>query len=258
MPYQDELDIALKAARAAADIQLEHLYKDKDIEIKSDQSPVSNIDKTCEDLIIDMLHTAFPEDGFLGEETGATEGTSGRTWIIDPLDGTRPYLKQIPTYSVLIALVENNESVVGVMHLPSLNEVYYASKGMGAYCNATTIRVSRVSSLDQAYGSAYGHIPKLQDPKAQAVLKQMQQWRFASGFMDAYTYGCIASGKLDICLNLSDKPWDCAPAACIIKEAGGRFSDIDGNESIYNGSFIISNGLLHDEAIANLSGKLIS
>lgn len=258
MPYQHELDIALEAARAAANIQLEHLYKDKDIAIKPDQSPVSNIDKLCEDLIIDMLRSAFPTDGFLGEETGSTPGNSGRVWIIDPLDGTRPYLKQIPTYSVLIALIDNDVPVVGVMHFPSLNEVYYAAQDMGAYCNAKTIRVSKTASLDQAYGSAYGHIPKLHDPKAQAVLAQMHTWRFASGFMDAYTYGCIASGRLDVCLNLSDKPWDCAPAACIIKEAGGRFSDINGNESIYNGSFVISNGLLHDEAIANLSLKLIS
>ncbi len=253
MPYQIELDTALEAAQMAAAIQLEHLFQEKEIQIKPDQSPVCNVDKLCETQIIAILQRAFPLDGFLSEEMGAQQGTSGRTWVIDPLDGTRPYLKQIPTYSVLIALVEQDEPVVGVMHFPSLDEVYYAAKGVGAYCNAKTIRVSQVSQLSQAYGSAYGHIPRLHDPKAQAVLEQMHLWHFACGFMDAYTYACIASGRLDLCINLSDKPWDCAPAACIIKEAGGRFSDIDGTETIHSGSFIISNGLLHDEAIANLS-----
>jgi histidinol-phosphatase len=252
MPYQAELDTALKAARAAADIQLKHLYCEKDVEIKPDMSPVSHIDKTCEDVIIDMLHKAFPKDGFLGEETGETSGSSGRTWIIDPLDGTRPYLKQIPTYSVLIALVEEENPVVGVMHLPSLDEVYYAAEGMGAYCNTKTIQVSDVKTLDQAYGSAFGHIPNLHSTEAQATLQLMNKWRFAHGFMDAYTYGCIASGRLDVAVSLTDKAWDCAPAACIIKEAGGRYSDIHGNETIFGGNFVISNGYLHDETIENL------
>ena len=256
MPYQHELDIALKAARAAADIQLEYLHQEKQVEIKSDLTPVSDVDKQCETAIISMLRDAFPDDGFLGEETGLTPGASGRTWIIDPLDGTRLYLKKIPTFSVLIALVVDEEPVVGVMHLPLLKEVYYAAKTLGAYCNEKVIHVSKVDQLDQAYGCAYGHIPKLHEPTAQAVLEQMNQWRFSQGFMDAYTYGCIASGKLDLCLNLSDQPWDCAAAACIIKEAGGHYSDINGDSSIYNGSFVISNGLLHNEAIQNIAGQL--
>lgn len=256
MPYQHELDIALKAARAAADIQLENLHQKKHVEIKPDLSPVTNIDKLCETTIISLLHEAFPDDGFLGEETGSTPGSSGRTWVIDPLDGTRLYLKKIPTFSVLIALVINEEPVVGVMHLPMLNEVYYAAQSLGAYCNEKVIHVSSVNQLDQAYGCAYGHIPKLHEPIAKAVLQQMSQWRFSQGFMDAYTYGCIASGKLDLCINLSDKPWDCAAAACIIKEAGGHYSDIHGASSITSGSFVISNGLLHNKIIQNIETQL--
>lgn len=252
MAYQHELDVALKAARAAAKIQLENLHLDKQIEIKDDLSPVTDIDKQCEKIIIDILHNAFPDDGFLAEESGEVAGTSGRTWIIDPLDGTRLYLKKIPTFSVLVALVDHGEPVVGVMDLPLLNEIYYAAQGLGAYCNEKVIRVSTTQKLDQAYGCAYGHIPNLHHDRAQAVLAQMNQWQFSQGFMDAYSYGCIASGKLDLCLNLTDKPWDCAAAACIIKEAGGQYSDIDGNPSIFNGSFVISNGLLHNDAIANL------
>ncbi|PHQ79460.1 MAG: histidinol-phosphatase [Coxiella sp. (in: Bacteria)] len=254
MMLDRELEIARKAAQAAADIHLKYQALDKHIEIKPDLSPVSIVDKICEDAIISMLHDAFPNDGFLGEETGATDGTSGRTWIIDPLDGTRPYLKGIPTYSVLIALVEGAQPIVGVMQLPGLNEVYYAAKGQGAFCNGNPIHVSNVSKLEDAYGSAYGHIKRMHDPLGKAVIAAMYHWDFAMGFMDAYTYGCIASGKLDVCLNLSDKPWDCAAAACIIKEAGGQYSDIDGNESIFNGSFVISNGHLHATLLTSLDG----
>lgn len=253
MPYQIELDVALKAARLAADIQLKNFYSDKNIELKQDRSPVSQVDKACEAVIIDTLQKTFRDDNFLGEESGEIPGNNDRTWIIDPLDGTRPYLKQIPTYSVLIALVEANKPVVGVIHLPSLDEVYYAAKDMGAYCNTKTIRVSNIQTLDQAYGSAFGHIPNLHTPEAQATLQLMNQWRFAHGFMDAYTYGCIASGRLDAAISLMDKAWDCAPAACIINEAGGRYSDIYGNETIFSGNFVISNGHLHDQLIERLS-----
>ena len=253
MRLKNELNCARKAAQAAADIQLDYLLHNKKVEIKPDHSPVSEVDKKCEALIIEQLHDAFPEDAFLGEETGAITGCSGRTWIIDPLDGTRPYLKGIPTYSILIALIEEDQPILGLMQLPGLNEIYHATIGGGAYCNGKRIHVSHTAHLNEAYGSAYGHIPRMHDPKGRATIESMHDWGFAMGFMDAYTYGCIASGKLDFCINLSDKPWDCAPAACIIKEAGGRYSDIDGNESIYNGSFVISNGVLHNQALNNLN-----
>lgn len=252
MDYEAELKVALALARRAGDIQLAGQEAPLGVERKSDDSPVTMVDRACEDLILNGLSDAFPDDGFLGEETGAKEGTSGRTWMVDPLDGTRPFIHGIPTYACLIALEAEGEPVVGVMHLPALKETYYASSGGGAFLNAEPIRVSQTRDLNSVMGSALGQVERQDTPIGKELLVAMSEWDYAYGFMDAYTYACIACGRVDLCVNLLDKPWDCAAAACIVSEAGGTYSDIEGNRSVHNGSFILSNGHLHNAILARL------
>ncbi|MBL7077525.1 MAG: inositol monophosphatase [Kiritimatiellae bacterium] len=252
MDYAAELKVALELARRAGEIQLAGQEVTLGVEIKADDSPVTTVDRACEDLILNGLREAFPEDGFLGEETGAHDGTSGRTWIVDPLDGTRPFIRGIPTYACLIALEANGEPVVGVMHLPALKETYCASRGGGAFLNDQPIRVSKTRDLNRAMGSALGQMERQDEPVGKQLLAAMSEWDYAYGFMDAYTYGCIAAGRIDLCVNLLDKPWDCAAAACIVSEAGGTYSDIEGNRTVHNGSIILSNGHLHDAILARL------
>jgi histidinol-phosphatase len=246
MQYSQELRRAKEAACKAGEIQLVHRNKLLKIENKSDSSPVTHVDKLCEQTIRDLLHEHFPADGFLGEETGFDQGTSGRKWIVDPLDGTRPYIRGIPTYSALIALEDGSDLVVGCMNLPAMNETYWASKGDGAFLNGAAIHVSKASRLAEIMGSGFGYIEKNATPCAAQLLSAMKSWGYSYGFMDAYTYGCIAAGKIDASVNLLDKPWDCAAAAAIIEEAGGRFSDISGAHTIYSGSCVLSNGVVHD------------
>ncbi len=247
--YDAELKAARDTARAAGAIHLEYRYKLPAVQIKHDSSPVTEIDRACEVVIRDALAKQFPRDGFLGEETGVDEGQSGRRWIVDPLDGTRPYLRGIPTHSVLIALEAGDELVVGCIHLPVLDETYWAIKGGGAFFNGTQIQVSKTEDLDRAMGSAFGFVEKAGSREAGLLLSAMKSWDCAYGFMDAYSYAGVACGRLDLCVNLLDKPWDLAAAACIVTEAGGRFSDVNGLRSIYSGSAIISNGLLHDAVL---------
>jgi histidinol-phosphatase len=249
MPYDAELKVCCDAALAAGAIQLEYRDKLPQAQIKSDSSPVTEVDKKCEDIIRTMLAKQFPRDGFLGEETGAEAGQSGRKWIVDPLDGTRPYLRGIPTHSVLIALEDGNELVCGCMHLPAMNETYRAQKGRGAFLNNRQIHVSATTDLSRAMGCGLGFIEKASSRESAAILSLMKTWDYAYGFMDAYSYGSVACGRLDLCANLLDKPWDCAAAACIVTEAGGRFTDIHGSPSVYNGSFICSNGFVHDAVL---------
>lgn len=253
MSYNTELTIALDTAVKAGKKHLEFQHKCLSIEIKKDCSPVTEVDKLCETFIKERLLTTFPDDGFLGEESGDCIGKNNRRWIVDPLDGTRPYIRGIPTHSVLISLEDNKEPVVGVIYLPAMNITCWAAKNSGAFLNGERITVSNTHSLNKAIGSALGFLEKADQLEGQRLLKLMKGWDYNYGFMDAYSYVAIASGKIDLSVNLLDKPWDCTAAACIITEAGGQFSDICGTRSTHKGNIVFSNGILHEQIISALN-----
>jgi histidinol-phosphatase len=253
--YEQELRAAIEACRAAGEIQLRCRDAVLRVETKGDNSPVTDVDKACEERIVGIIGEWFPNDGFLGEETGAHPGTSGRLWIVDPLDGTRPYLRGIPTYSALVALQDGEDLAVGVIHLPEMAVTCRAVRGAGAFCNDRPIRVSQTSSLAAAIGSGLGFRENRETAEGKQLFNLMADWGYYYGFMDAYSYVCVASGKLDVCVNLLDKPWDCAAAACIVREAGGRFSDIHGAPTVHNGSVVLSNGLLHDRVLEYFASR---
>ncbi len=248
MPYERELETARRVCEEAGAVQLAAQQTGFGVTRKADHSPVTDVDRRCEKLIRERLRAAFPADGVLGEEQGDEPGTSGRRWIVDPLDGTRPYVRNIPTYSVLLALEDGGVPVVGVMHLPAMRLCCWATRGGGAWVNGEPARVSTTATLDAAMGSALGFVER-EDLPAQRLRALMKTWDYSYGFMDAYTYVAVACGKLDACVNLLDKAWDCAAAACIVTEAGGSYSDIAGTESVHNGSFVVSNGVLHEQLL---------
>lgn len=245
MEYASELSTALNLAHQAGALQLKSCQSVQKVSLKTDRSPVTSVDKACEELIRHELLLTFPGDGFLGEESGTVDGPSGRCWIVDPLDGTRPFIRGIPTYSTLIALEEGAIPVVGVIHLPALNLTCWASRNGGAYLNGEPIHVSSTPVPETAMGSALGFREHPEASLREKLLRLMRSWEYAYGFMDAFSYVCVASGKLDVCVNLLDKPWDCAAAACIVTEAGGKFSDVNGAPSVRNGSFVATNAPLH-------------
>ncbi len=250
--YKHELEIAVSAAKEAGRILVEGAKKLPKIEIKSDRSPVTRLDRLSEKTIADRISAAFPHDAILGEENGERAGTSGRRWIVDPLDGTRPFLRGIPTYSVLIALEDAGEIVVGCMYFPALDECYTAAKGMGAFCDGRKIHVSKTAQLSSAMLSGLG--PTVGGGHSAAGMRKLLATAdYAYGFMDAYSYALVASGHLDGAISLWDKPWDCAAASCIVREAGGRFSDLSGVPSVFGGASVTSNGILHPELLAYLS-----
>jgi len=245
MGFDRELNVARQAAEAAGRLQVEFLDELKQVEFKEDRSPVTEVDRRCEEVIRSILQEAFPDDGFLGEESGRAPGRSNRTWIVDPIDGTRPYIRGIPTYSALIGLEEDGKPVVGVMRLEGMHETYWAALGQGAFCNGRRIHVSETGDLAKATGSGLGFLERRDTTEGRKLLSLMERWDYAYGFMDAYSYACVASGRLDLCVNLMDKPWDSAGPACIVTEAGGRFTDLAGNSSVHGGSTVLTNGRLH-------------
>ena len=252
--YKKELLATLAIIKNIGHFQLEKQNELHSINLKEDRSPVTEIDQESEERIKRDLLELFPEDGFLGEESGEVKSKNGRRWIVDPLDGTRPYIHKIPTFSTLIALEENGEIVLGVVALHALGETYWATKGGGAFCNGKRISVSTTAQkVEDAMGSALGLTESAHTSIGQALYQSMQKWEYVYGFMDAYSYMAVASGKLDMTVSLIDTAWDRAPAAIIVKEAGGKVSSASGEETIYGEHFIVSNGVIHNELLQDLN-----
>ena len=249
MNYEKELSVALAIAKEVGLYQLKEQSSLGKINLKEDRSPFTKVDVTSEKMIQEAVLSAFAEDGFLGEESGEKKGSNNRRWIVDPLDGTRPYIHNIPTFSVLIALEEGNEIVAGVCHFPALNETYYATKGGGAFCDGKLISVSKTANISDAMGTSLGLTETAGSIVSEQLFDTMVSWEYVYGFMDAYSYMSVAAGKLDICVSLIDFAWDRGPAAIIIKEAGGRVSDFAGDDTIYSEQFLVTNGLIHEEAL---------
>lgn len=249
MDYQNELQEALAIVKKVGIYQLESQANIKNINLKEDRSPVTEIDKKSEDMIKKALLSKFKDDGFLGEESGESKSKNSRRWIVDPLDGTRPYIHGIPTFSILVALEEQDEIVVGVVHFPALNETYYASKNGGAFQDNNRLQVSKCSELKDSMASALGLVEANHTTEGKELLNLFKKIDYNYGFMDAYSYMSVASGKLDFCVGLIDTAWDRAAATIIIKEAGGDFSDLSGIETIYNETILFSNKMIHDKVL---------
>lgn len=247
-PFDAELEVAKRAAHAAGAIHLSRRGAGE-VSFKADASPVTEVDRRCEALIRGELLGAFPADGFLGEESGSAAGSSGRTWIVDPLDGTRPYIRGIVTHAVLIALEDAAGPALGVIHLPAMDLTCWAARGGGAFCNGQPARVSATAALADALGSGLGFVQRFDEPIGARLFALLRRTGYSYGFMDAYSYVCLATGRIDFCVNLLDMPWDCAAAAAIVAEAGGRWSNADGAESVHRGTFVGSNGVLHQAVL---------
>jgi histidinol phosphatase-like enzyme (inositol monophosphatase family) len=236
MNCQRELDfarrIAVEAGANARAIRAGDLHS----EMKADASPVTVADKDNERLIREAIEREFPDDGLLGEEGAAKTGASGRRWIIDPIDGTRDFIRGNRFWCVLIALEAADESLVGVAHFPMLDETYWAVRGEGSWLNDQRLRASSRSSLAECsfhpsglqLAEARPHLPTVVD-----VMQESWSVRTYGGGLDACH---VAAGRVDIWFEPKVQPWDLAPLRVIIEEAGGVFFALDGSRRIDRGS----------------------
>lgn len=246
-PVDDELvAVAVDIARAAGELTLRWFgSRDLAVDHKGDGSPVTAADLAAETLMRERLLARFPDDAVIGEEHQDTDGTSGRTWVIDPIDGTKAFTRGVPLYSNLLALVDEHGPAVGVINLPALGETVWAGRGRGAFCNGEPCRVSDRATLDGAYAmtSGFGYWP---DEALAAVLRSpviLRTWG------DAYGYALVATGRAEAMIDPLANPWDVAPMAIIIPEAGGRYSTFDGADGVdawRTGSGVATNGAVHD------------
>jgi histidinol-phosphatase len=235
--WSRELELASEAARKAGELALQ--YQPNIVaETKPDKSPVTQADRECERTIARLLHEAFPDDGILGEEGARAESRSGRRWIIDPIDGTRDYVRGNPLWANLIALEAGGDVVVGVVNLPMLGKFYTAGRGDGAYCNASAIHPSRKTSVDESVLCVNGYDKVAKSPYYGRLLDWMTRFWAVRGLGGAADAMMVASGQAEVWIEPSASPWDFAPLKVILEEAGARYLNVDGGCSIYAGNAI--------------------
>jgi histidinol-phosphatase len=238
MNYERELEFARRTALAAGENARHIRARGIQVETKPDASPVTIADRDNERLIREAIQHEFPEDGILGEEGSSKPGSSGRRWIIDPIDGTRDFVRGNQFWCILIALEEADESLVGVAHFPMLNETYWAARGNGSYGNDERLQVSTIASSAECVFSPNGlNLVPARPHLAQVVELMQRSWAVRSygGALDACL---LAAGKVDIWFEPKVEPWDLAALKLIIEEAGGVFFALDGSRRIDKGTAI--------------------
>jgi histidinol-phosphatase len=252
MPFARELEFARSAARQAAQLALSYQAKGIRAETKADLSPVTIADRESERLIASLLESAFPGDGILGEEGSHKESRSGRRWIIDPIDGTRDFVRGNPLWSVLIGLEDNGEIAAGVVHLPVLGQTCWASRGDGAFRDGTPMRISDITTADSAV-LLVNSLNAIRDmPFSRGLIDwaaRFWAYRCLGGTPDAMM---VAAGQAEVWIEPKVAPWDLAPVQVILEEAGALFFDMSGNRTIYGGSAVACVPALESEVKAFL------
>jgi histidinol-phosphatase len=235
--WSKELDVAADAAKKAAEIALQ--YQPNIVaETKPDNSPVTQADRECERMIARILTDAFPEDGILGEEGARSDSRSGRRWIIDPIDGTRDYVRGNPLWANLIALEAEGDVAVGVVNLPMLGKLYAASRGGRAHRNGSRIQVSSKTSVEESVLCVNGYDKMATLPFRDRLLDWMARFWAVRGLGGAADAMMVASGQAEVWIEPVASSWDFAPLKVILEEAGARYLNMDGGSSIYAGNAI--------------------
>jgi histidinol-phosphatase len=253
--WRARYEVAVEAAQRAARLALGHFDSGLAVEWKADHSPVTLADREAEQSIRRVIQASFPDDGVVGEEQGEQAGTSGYTWYIDPIDGTRSFVRGIPLWGTLVGLEYQSESIAGVAVAPALGLTYRALRGDGAYRGERRIRVSDGAVLKDSlvFYSGLSWIKEAgrQDDFLELVNRTDRQ----RGFGDFYGYVLVAQGSGELMVDQGVHAWDLAAVKAIVEEAGGRVTDWDGNVTIHRPDALASNGRVHGQALAVLKKK---
>ncbi|MCV7017673.1 histidinol-phosphatase [Mycolicibacterium aichiense] len=258
---QADLSVALQLADRADAITLDRFGAlDLRIDTKPDLTPVTDADEAVEADVRAALSRERPDDAVLGEEYGGTAEFQGRQWVIDPIDGTKNFVRGVPIWATLIALLSDGVPVVGVVSAPALNRRWWAGRGLGAFARAgdeqaRPLSVSGVAELGSAslsFSSLSGWADLgLRD---QFIGLTDDVWR-VRGYGDFFSYCLVAEGAVDIAAEPEVKLWDLAPLDILVREAGGRFTNLDGAPGPHGGNAVATNGLLHDATLASLARR---
>jgi len=226
------------------------------VEIKDNETPVSAGDLAIENEIRRLVADKMPDLSIVGEEYGLTQAESNVKLIIDPIDGTKNFIKGIPFFATLLAIEVDGEVVAGLVSAPANNDRWWAQKGQGAFHNGKKIQVSDTATIEDClavHGSIFGSEAS-DDP--QRVLSLLSRTYRQRGFGDYYPAMMVAMGLADFAIDFKLKEWDIASLKIIVEEAGGQFSNTAGENNIYSGNFVVSNGRVHNDVVTALDGLL--
>ena len=244
-------------ADAATDIALHYFDKKNfSIQSKADQSPVSQADLEIEDEIRRIISSDYADYSLsiIGEEYGETKGESSTKLIIDPIDGTKNFIKGLPYFATLLAIEEEGVVTAGLVSAPATKERWWAAKGKGSFYNGQAQQVSNVAKLEESlamHGSLFGSEASDEPQKVLSLLEKTFRQR---GFGDYVPHMMVAMGLAEFAIDFKLKVWDVAALKIIVEEAGGSYSDTAGTSSIYSGNIVSSNGLFHKDVVSALDG----
>ena len=254
----DMINLGIDAAREAGKFLLGNFGKIKSIDKKGDRNFATNLDKEAENMIIDRIKTKFPNQGIMAEESGSNGIEDDYLWIIDPLDGTHNFMRDINIFGVSLGLVYKQEFIAGVIYMPKDDELYVGEKSQGAYKNGKKIHVSANDSLKEcsiSFDSSIRYSPGVMLEVLGELAKEVFNIRMLGSSVRQLSY--IAEGKLDFAVEFYDRPWDFSGGVSIIEEAGGRLSTLRGGPLTYKTTgYIASNSIIHDKVQDIVSSRL--
>jgi histidinol-phosphatase len=251
MSYSPFLATALEAARAAADVVRRYYQSNLAVTIKADKTPVTEADVETEKVIRAIIQSRYPAHGFYGEETGQSALDAEYLWLVDPIDGTKSFVREYPMFSTQIALMHRGRLVVGVSSAPAYGELAWAEAGVGAWLDGRPIRVSQLDTLEAATLST-GNLKTLATgPHWGDFGRLVGRLNRIRGYGDFLHYHLLAAGKIDAVVESDLNILDIAACAVIIEAAGGRFTDLEGRPlTLASTSALATNGRLHDTVLA--------
>jgi histidinol-phosphatase len=249
------LQVALAAAAAAATISRSYYRGNFTVKTKADRTPVTQADVECEQAIRDLILRRFPEHGFYGEETGQSQTGGDYLWLVDPIDGTKAFVRQYPFFSTQIALMHAGEIILGVSSGTLFDELAWAEKGRGAWLDGVRLRVSDIDDASRAAVST-GNLRSLAQSAGWAKLgKQLARADRTRGYGDFYHYHLLAAGKIEAVIESDVNILDIAALSIIVTEAGGVFTDLNGAAAgLRTRSVLAANAALHAHYLAELRG----
>ncbi len=251
------LDVAMDAAYLAGRATLAHFNTGVRAEKKADNTPVTVADREAEQILRARIARDFPDHAVLGEEEGETnpDPNAPFRWILDPIDGTKSFVAGVPLYGTLVGVEVEGRPAVGVLYLPALGDMITGADGLGAHWNGRPCRVSDIDNLADAtvVTSSLARVQARSDAYEKIVGATYLQRTWG----DAFGYALVATGRAEIMLDPAVSPWDCAPMAPILREAGGHFADWQGNATIHGPDAFGTNAALYDETLAILRNETL-
>lgn len=249
------LNVAMAAASRAADISRSYYSGNFTVTTKDDMTPVTQADVECEQAIREVILAAFPGHGFYGEETGRTQEDAEYLWLVDPIDGTKGFVRQYPFFSTQIALMHRGEIILGVSSGTMMDELAWAEKGQGAWLNGERLKISSIESPDRAAVSV-GNLKSLAGSEGWASLGGIvERADRIRGYGDFYHYHLLASGKIEAVIESDVNILDIAALSIIVTEAGGVFTNLNGEKpDLEIRSVLAANPSLHAKYLESLGG----